>query len=56
MGDGAVGKTALVKRLLTGEFEQRYVPTRGADVRAVVFHTRSPGGEIKYNIWVRSFP
>ena len=28
-GDGGVGKTTLVKRHLTGEFEKKYIPTLG---------------------------
>ena len=32
VGDGAVGKTALVKRHLSGEFNERYIPTVGVEV------------------------
>ena len=32
VGDGGVGKTTLVKRHLTGEFEKKYIPTLGVEV------------------------
>jgi len=32
IGDGGVGKSAYVKRLLTGEFEKRYLATLGVEV------------------------
>ena len=39
MGDGGVGKTTFVKRHVTGEFDKRYVPTIGVEVRALDFET-----------------
>lgn len=41
VGDGGVGKTTLVKRHLTGEFEKKYIPTLGVEVatRVVSFWT-----------------
>jgi GTPase SAR1 family protein len=33
IGDGAVGKTTFVKRHVTGDFETKYAPTVGAEVR-----------------------
>lgn len=35
VGVGGCGKTALVKRYLTGEFERRYLPTLGVEVYPV---------------------
>ena len=32
VGDGGVGKTTLVKRHLTGEFEKKYIPTLRVEV------------------------
>eukprot|EP01054_Gregarina_sp_Poly1_P000488 Gregarina_sp_Poly_1__487@NODE_1119_length_5024_cov_589_054670_g776_i0_p2_GENE_NODE_1119_length_5024_cov_589_054670_g776_i0NODE_1119_length_5024_cov_589_054670_g776_i0_p2_ORF_typecomplete_len219_score43_40Ras/PF00071_22/2_8e45Roc/PF08477_13/1_8e25Roc/PF08477_13/5_8e03Arf/PF00025_21/2_6e16Gtr1_RagA/PF04670_12/0_00017GTP_EFTU/PF00009_27/0_0038FeoB_N/PF02421_18/0_001MMR_HSR1/PF01926_23/0_0021RNA_helicase/PF00910_22/0_045TniB/PF05621_11/0_073TniB/PF05621_11/1_7e03RsgA_GTPase/PF03193_16/15RsgA_GTPase/ len=49
VGDGAVGKTTLVKRHLTGEFEKKYVPTLGADVYPLRFQTNF--GPITFNVW-----
>eukprot|EP01057_Protomagalhaensia_wolfi_P000620 Protomagalhaensia_wolfi_Nauph_80__619@NODE_1353_length_1569_cov_459_052941_g1045_i0_p2_GENE_NODE_1353_length_1569_cov_459_052941_g1045_i0NODE_1353_length_1569_cov_459_052941_g1045_i0_p2_ORF_typecomplete_len220_score52_22Ras/PF00071_22/2_3e45Roc/PF08477_13/1_7e25Roc/PF08477_13/6_5e03Arf/PF00025_21/7e16Gtr1_RagA/PF04670_12/0_00019FeoB_N/PF02421_18/0_00024GTP_EFTU/PF00009_27/0_0017MMR_HSR1/PF01926_23/0_001RNA_helicase/PF00910_22/0_065TniB/PF05621_11/0_096TniB/PF05621_11/2_6e03RsgA_GTPase/PF03193_16 len=49
VGDGAVGKTTLVKRHLTGEFEKKYVPTLGADVYPLRFQTNY--GPITFNVW-----
>ncbi len=33
VGDGGTGKTTFVKRHLTGEFEKKYEPTIGVEVR-----------------------
>ena len=49
VGDGGVGKTTFVKRHLTGEFEKKWVVTRGVEVHALVFHTNR--GAIKFNVW-----
>lgn len=49
IGDGAVGKTTLVKRHLTGEFERKYVPTLGAEVYPLRFDTDC--GPICFNVW-----
>ncbi|CAE8625918.1 unnamed protein product, partial [Polarella glacialis] len=38
-GDGGVGKTTLVKRHLTGEFEKKYIPTLGVEVHPLKFTT-----------------
>lgn len=34
LGDGGTGKTTFVKRHLTGEFDKKYEPTIGVEVRA----------------------
>jgi len=49
VGDGGVGKTTLVKRHLTGEFEKRYVPTLGVEVHPLKFFTNC--GLIRFNVW-----
>lgn len=49
MGDGGVGKTTYVNRLLTGEFTKRYVATLGVEVHPLRFNTNY--GSICFNIW-----
>ncbi|KAF4659804.1 serine/threonine protein kinase Ran1 [Perkinsus olseni] len=49
VGDGGVGKTTLVKRHLTGEFEKKYIPTLGVEVHPLKFMTNC--GEIIFNVW-----
>jgi GTP-binding nuclear protein Ran len=49
VGDSGTGKTTFAKRLLTGEFEEKYVATLGAEVHPVVFHTNR--GPIRFNVW-----
>jgi GTP-binding nuclear protein Ran len=39
VGDGGVGKTTLVKRHQTGEFEPKYIPTLGVEISYLTFHT-----------------
>lgn len=49
VGDGGVGKTTFVKRHLSGEFEKKYVPTLGVEVRPLCFNTNY--GPICFNVW-----
>jgi len=49
VGDGGVGKTTLVKRHLTGEFEKKYIPTLGVEVNPLKFVTQC--GPIIFNVW-----
>merc|ERR1711871_1710152 len=49
VGDGGVGKTTLVKRHLTGEFEKKYIPTLGVEVHPLKFNTNR--GQLKFNVW-----
>lgn len=49
VGDGGVGKTTLVKRHLTGEFEKKYIPTLGVEVHPLRFQTQF--GPIVFNVW-----
>nr|AGT16630.1 GTP-binding nuclear protein [Saccharum hybrid cultivar R570] len=47
VGDGGTGKTTYVKRHITGEFEKRYEPTIGVEVRPLDFTTSH--GKISIN-------
>ena len=49
VGDDGVGKTAFVKRHLTGEFEKKYVATIGVEVHPIEFDTNH--GPIRFNVW-----
>ncbi len=49
VGDGATGKTALVKRHRTGEFDQSYKATMGMELHPIKFHTNH--GPIIFNVW-----
>lgn len=49
VGDGGVGKTTLVRRHLTGEFEKKYIPTLGVEVNPLAFQTNF--GRLKFNVW-----
>jgi GTP-binding nuclear protein Ran len=49
IGDGGVGKTAFIKRHLTGEFERKYVATLGVELHPLYFHTNQ--GPIRFNMW-----
>lgn len=49
VGDGGVGKTTFVKRHRTGEFEKKYVPTVGVEVRPIPFSTNL--GPVVFNCW-----
>lgn len=48
-GDGCVGKTALLKRHLTGEFAARYAPTQQPEIQQLRFSTNC--GDIAFNVW-----
>lgn len=49
LGDGGVGKTAYLNRVLGGGFIQRYFPEPGVTITPVVIDT--PDEKIKFNIW-----
>merc|ERR1712080_486417 len=49
VGDGGTGKTTLVKRHLTGEFEKKYIPTLGVEVHPLKFSTNC--GNLCFNVW-----
>merc|ERR1719330_1297752 len=48
-GDSGVGKTTLVKRHLTGEFEKKHTPTLGVEVHPLTFTTNC--GPLTFNVW-----
>ena len=49
VGDGGVGKTAWIKKLLTDEFVKQYRATLGVEVRCLDFQTNR--GPIIFNCW-----
>jgi len=49
VGDGGTGKTAFVKRYITGEFEKYYIATLGVELHPIVFQTTK--GKVKLNVW-----
>ena len=49
VGDGGTGKTTFVKRHITGEFEKKYEPTIGVEVRPLDFTTNR--GKIRFYCW-----
>ncbi len=49
VGDSGVGKTAFVKRHLTGHFMTQHIHTLGVDVYPIKFHTNY--GPICFNVW-----
>lgn len=49
VGEGGVGKTAFIKRHLTGEFAKSYVATMGVEVNPLPFRTSL--GQVVFNIW-----
>jgi GTP-binding nuclear protein Ran len=50
IGDGGVGKSAFVHRLMTGEYKAKYDATIGVSLHMIRRHTSS-GGVIEFNIW-----
>lgn len=54
VGDGGVGKTTLIKRLRTGEFEKKYIATLGVEVHPLRFSIRGDTAgerEVCFNMW-----
>ena len=49
IGDGGVGKTTLIKRHSTGQFDPKYISTLGVDVTPLLFNTSY--GPVIFNIW-----
>lgn len=49
IGEGNVGKTTFLKRLLTQTFEDRYIATLGVELGALDFRTNY--GYINFNMW-----
>jgi GTP-binding nuclear protein Ran len=51
LGDGGVGKTTLLKRVLNGEFEKRYIATLGVEVHPLRFFSPNKNKNVCLNIW-----
>lgn len=49
LGDGGVGKSTYLKRLMLGEFEPKYVATMGVEV--VPLHLQTTAGKLVLKIW-----
>ena len=49
VGDGGTGKTTFLKRHVSGEFEKKYEPTVGVEVRPLDFHTNK--GKLRFYCW-----
>lgn len=49
IGDGGVGKSTYIRRMLTGEFEKKYVATLGVEVHPLRFRTNY--GVVQFNMW-----
>ena len=49
VGDAGVGKSTYIKRLLTGEFETKYVPTCGVTVNRLTFSTTK--GPVSFKVY-----
>ncbi len=49
VGDGGIGKTAYLKRLLSNEFKRGYVPTLGVEVYTLRFVKKT--GPFDVEVW-----
>ena len=49
VGDGNVGKTTFIEKLLTGTCKNKYYPTFGVEVHP--FRFDSTEGQIVFNVW-----
>jgi GTP-binding nuclear protein Ran len=49
LGSGGCGKTAWIRRLVTGDFYKEYQPTVGVEVHPAVFETDE--GKVAVNFW-----
>lgn len=49
VGDGNVGKTTYIRRILDSEFEPKYVATLGVEVHPI--HIKTNYGLIVFNMW-----
>lgn len=49
VGDGGVGKSTLIHRHVTGEFESKYIATMGVEVHPLTFSTTD--GNLTLNLW-----
>ena len=51
LGDGAVGKTSLVRRFMEGKFKMDYLPTIGAQVYTKVVRDEKEGTSVTLVVW-----
>ena len=52
LGDGGVGKTAVIQKLLVGTFEPKYDPTLGVEVQPLDFNKDWTNNQkVKFNVW-----
>lgn len=49
VGDGGVGKSTYLEKILTNNFQKKYVPTMGVEVHSLCFETNH--GPIVFNCW-----
>ena len=49
VGDGGVGKSTYVKKMLTGRFSSKYIATLGVEVHPINFKTSV--GDVTFNVW-----
>jgi GTP-binding nuclear protein Ran len=49
IGNGGVGKTSIVKRLRSCDFQPQYLPTLGVEVNPIRINTNY--GVIQFNVW-----
>ena len=49
IGDYSTGKTSILKRIITGEFDKTYEPTIGVDYNSKIIYYKDAG--FKINIW-----
>lgn len=49
VGNGCVGKSTYVNRLITSSFREKYVPKLGVEVDSI--HLNSNYGKIVFNVW-----
>lgn len=49
LGDSQCGKTTFITKLLTGAYNDKYVPTLGVEVHPLTFKTTR--GSIRFNVW-----
>jgi len=50
VGDAGVGKSALIKSHLTGEFERKWIRVSNEEVHQLRFHTNC--GDVALNVWI----
>ncbi len=51
LGDGAVGKTSLIRRYVEGKFDEAYTVTLGAEFLSKTVQTKDPEKIVKLAIW-----